>query len=110
RIVIGRGQSCDLRLPDPSVSHRHATVQSKGAEFLLIDEGSTNGTFVGGVRLAPRTTRVLRSGDMIRVGRVWLEARIDQTPPTRDAANATRDLALALVSQAMARIGEATVT
>ena len=106
RIVIGRGQSCDLRLPDPSVSHRHATVQAKGSEFALIDEGSTNGTFVGGVRLAPRTSRVLRSGDRIRVGRVWLEARVDQTPPTRDMANATRDLALALVSQAMARIGE----
>jgi len=108
RVVIGRGQSSDLRLPDPSVSHRHATVQAKGAELVLMDEGSTNGTYVGGVRLAPRTSRVLRSGDMIRVGRVWLEARIDQAPPTRDAANATRDLALALVSQAMARIGEQT--
>ncbi len=106
RIVIGRGQSCDLRLPDPSVSHRHATVQAKGADFVLVDEGSTNGTFIGGVRLAPRTSRMLRSGDRVRVGRVWLEARIDQTPPTRDMANATRDLALALVSQAMARIGE----
>jgi pSer/pThr/pTyr-binding forkhead associated (FHA) protein len=108
RVVIGRGQSCDLRLPDPSVSHRHATLQAKGADFVLVDEGSTNGTFIGGVRLAPRTSRVLRSGDMIRVGRVWLEALVDQSPPTRDMANATRDLALALVSQAMARIGEST--
>jgi pSer/pThr/pTyr-binding forkhead associated (FHA) protein len=49
RVVIGRGQSCDLRLPDPSVSHRHATLESRGGDFVLIDEGSTNGTHVGAV-------------------------------------------------------------
>ena len=42
---------------------------------------------------------------MVRVGRVWLELRIDQSPVTRDVAAATRDLALALVSQAMAAMG-----
>jgi pSer/pThr/pTyr-binding forkhead associated (FHA) protein len=47
---------------------------------------------------------------MIRVGRVWLEARIDQTPPTRDLAIATRDLALALVSQAMRALGDDAIT
>ena len=110
RVVIGRGSSADVRLPDPSVSHRHATVQAKGTEYVIADEGSTNGTFIGGVRIAPRTSRVLRSGDMIRVGRVWLEARIDTTPVTRDLANATRDLALALVSHAMQRIGDDVTT
>ena len=110
RVVIGRGSSCDVRLPDPSVSHRHATVQAKGADYVLADEGSTNGTYIGGARVAPRTSRVLRSGDMIRIGRVWLEARIETTPVTRDLANATRDLALALVSHAMRRIGEDVTT
>jgi pSer/pThr/pTyr-binding forkhead associated (FHA) protein len=106
RVVIGRGAGCDVRLPDPSVSHRHATVRVAGSEFALVDEGSTNGTFVGGARLWPQTPRVIKSGDMIRVGRVWVEARIDQTPPTRDLALATRDLALALVSQAMRALGD----
>lgn len=106
RVVIGRGSGCDLRLPDASVSHRHASLQPKGTDYVLVDEGSTNGTFVGGVRLAPRTSRALRSGDHIRIGRVWLEARIDHTPVTRDVANATRDLALALVSQAMLALGD----
>jgi pSer/pThr/pTyr-binding forkhead associated (FHA) protein len=36
---------------------------------------------------------------------VALELRIDQSPVTRDVAAATRDLALALVSQAMAAMG-----
>lgn len=109
RVVIGRGASCDVRLPDPSVSQRHAVVSAKDAEYQIIDEGSTNGTFVGGVRLSPKAPRALRSGDLVRVGRVWLEVRIDQTAPTPDLALATRDLALALVQQAMRSQGSDTV-
>jgi pSer/pThr/pTyr-binding forkhead associated (FHA) protein len=106
RVVIGRGASCDVRLPDASVSHRHAYLRRQGTDFVLVDEASTNGTFVGGVRVAPHTTRIVRSGDLIRIGRVWLELRVDQSPVTRDVAVATRDLALALVSKAMAAHGK----
>jgi hypothetical protein len=74
-------------------------------DFVLVDEGSSNGTFVGGVRVAPRTSRIVRSGDMVRLGRVWLELRVDQSPVTRDAGSATREVALALVSQALAAMG-----
>lgn len=105
RVVIGRGSSCDVRLPDPSVSQRHAVLSAHGAEYQVVDEGSTNGTFVGGVRLAPKAPRVLRNGDMLRVGRVWLEVRIDQSAPTPDLALATRDLALAYVQHAMLERG-----
>jgi pSer/pThr/pTyr-binding forkhead associated (FHA) protein len=106
RIVIGRGPGSDVRVPDPSVSLRHASIQVDAGEHAIIDEGSTNGTFIGGVRLAPNAPRVLRTGDLVRVGRVWLEVKIDQTPATRDLSVATRDLALALVSNAMAALGE----
>ena len=105
RVVIGRGPGSDVRLPDTSVSHRHATLRGQGSEFALVDEGSTNGTFVGDVRIAARTSRLVRSGDTVRVGRIVLELRIDQSPVTRDVAAATRDLALAMVSQAMAAMG-----
>lgn len=105
-MVIGRGSGCDVRLPDPSVSHRHASVRANGSEFTLVDEKSSNGTFIGGARLSPHTPQPLKHGDMVRVGRVWLEIRIDQTPATRDLSVATRDLALALVSQAMRAMGQ----
>jgi len=101
RVVIGRGAGSDVRLPDPSVSLRHATLRAQGSDFVVFDEGSTNGTYVGSVRVAPRTSRIVRSGDLVRVGRVWLELRLDQSPVTRDVAAATRDLALAMVSRSM---------
>jgi len=109
RVVIGRSASCDVRLPDPSVSQRHAVLRAQGAEYQIIDDGSTNGTFVGGVRLSPKAARLLRNGDMVRVGRVWIDVRIDQTAPTPDLALATRELALALVQHAMEAQGKPTV-
>lgn len=110
RIVIGRGASSDVRIPDASVSQRHACIQVNAGEHTLTDESSTNGTFVGNVRLAPGAPRVLRSGDLVRIGRVWIEIRIDQTPATRDLSIATKDLALQLVSQAMVALGEDVAT
>ena len=35
RIVIGRGRNCDVSLPDPSVSFRHASIRQQGTEVLL---------------------------------------------------------------------------
>ncbi|HLK36343.1 MAG TPA: FHA domain-containing protein [Polyangiaceae bacterium] len=105
RVVIGRGAGSDVRLPDPSVSHRHATVCAQGADFVILDEGSTNGTSVGDVPVAPRTSRILRDGDVVRVGRLRLEIRIEHTAVTRDVAAATKELALALVSRALAAAG-----
>jgi pSer/pThr/pTyr-binding forkhead associated (FHA) protein len=101
RVVIGRGPGSDVRLPDPSVTHRHATLRAQGGDFVLFDEGSTNGTFVGSVPIAPQTSRIVRSGDKVRVGRLWLGIRIDATAVTRDVATATRDLALALVARTL---------
>src|SRR6188508_854174 len=96
RIVIGRGDGRALRLPDPSVSHRHASIRQRGTDYIVLDEGSTNGTFVGPVRLSPQAPRVLVNGDLVRIGRVWLEIVIEQVPPTQNAPMATREMALAL--------------
>ncbi len=58
------------------------------------------------MRLPRGAPRVLRSGDRIRLGRVFLDVTLDLAPPTRDVAGATRELALALVAGAMAERGD----
>jgi hypothetical protein len=63
---------------------------------------------VGGIRLTPQTPRSLRSGDLVRLGRVWLEVRTDPAPLTQDLPNATRDLAFVLVAEAMRALGDET--
>jgi pSer/pThr/pTyr-binding forkhead associated (FHA) protein len=109
RIVIGRSSGADVRLPDPSVSLRHASIRASGSEYTVVDEGSSNGTFVGGAQLVPQTPRLLKTGDLVRVGRVWLEVSVGQRPATPDLGLATKDLALALVRDAMAAVGDDTV-
>ena len=106
RIVIGRGDGCEIRLPDPSVSHRHASIRQRGSDYVVIDEGSSNGTFVGPVRLSPQAPRVVRSGDLIRVGRIWLELSVAQVLPTQNQNLATKEIALALVASSLAADGE----
>lgn len=106
RIVIGRGDGCEIRLPDPSVSHRHASIRQRGTDYVVVDEGSSNGTFVGPVRLSPQAPRVVRSGDLIRVGRIWLELTTAQVLPTPNQGLVTKEIALALVASSLAAGGE----
>lgn len=106
RIVIGRGDGCEVRLPDPSVSHRHASIRVEGTNYVLYDESSTNGTFANGARLEKGAPHVLESGTLVRVGRVWLEIKIEQTIATANPAVATKEIALALVSEALAAQGD----
>ncbi len=106
RIVLGRGEGCDVRLPDPTISHRHASLRQRGTDYIIVDEASTNGTFVGPVRLPPHTPRVVRNGDLVRLGRIWLELRIEQAAPTQKPQLVTRELALGLVASALAAEGD----
>ncbi len=105
RIVIGRSRSSDVRIPDSSVSARHATIRQRGAEYLLLDEGSTNGTFVDGRRLSPGSPVLLDAKTSVRVGRVWLDISLEQTVPSNDPAKLTRDIALGLIAGALEASG-----
>ena len=63
--VVGRDPTCDLVLTDPRVSRRHAHIRATDAGFLLEDLGTTNGTYLNGVRT--ERSDVL-PGDRIEVG------------------------------------------
>src|SRR5438552_1368861 len=51
RVVIGRSKDCDIHVPDPNVSRRHAEIRREGDSFELVDLDSTNGVEVGGKRV-----------------------------------------------------------
>jgi pSer/pThr/pTyr-binding forkhead associated (FHA) protein len=70
-LVVGREAENEVPLVrDEFTSGRHARIEPRKDGVWIEDVGSTNGTFVNGVRLtAPRK---LSSGDMIRVGQTDL--------------------------------------
>ena len=64
---VGRGAENAIRLDgDTTVSGRHATLDSRADGLWVEDAGSTNGTFVNGIRLTRE--RRLTPGDVVRVG------------------------------------------
>jgi pSer/pThr/pTyr-binding forkhead associated (FHA) protein len=65
-VIIGREAGNDIRLADGQVSRRHAEIRYSVGQVSIIDAGSMNGTFVNDERV--QGTRVLRPGDMIRIG------------------------------------------
>lgn len=51
-IMIGRVKGNDVILPKQNISKRHTSVRSEGAQFVVEDLGSTNGTYVNGHRIS----------------------------------------------------------
>jgi pSer/pThr/pTyr-binding forkhead associated (FHA) protein len=74
-IWIGRSPSADISLAaDSEVSKLHSQVEFVGADCTLVDDGlSTNGSYVNEERVSGR--RMLRDGDVIRVGRTRIQFR-----------------------------------
>ncbi len=54
-MVIGRGAECDHMLDLPMISTRHARVLRGDGQVMIEDLGSSNGTFVNGVRISQAT-------------------------------------------------------
>ena len=65
-LVLGRGEGCEIRIDDTSVSRRHARIVPDADGYLVEDLQSTNGTFVND-RVTDGQHR-LHDGDYLRVG------------------------------------------
>ncbi|MCC6148448.1 MAG: FHA domain-containing protein [Anaerolineaceae bacterium] len=65
-LFIGRDLNNDVTINDPEVSRRHARLFMQGANFVIEDLGSTNGTQINGQRIMG--PHILRSGELIVFG------------------------------------------
>jgi pSer/pThr/pTyr-binding forkhead associated (FHA) protein len=76
---IGRSPSVEVSLPDETVSVVHARLWRSGGRWWLEDLDSRNGTLLNQIPVVKKT--VLCAGDKIRVGRVLLEFRAEESAP-----------------------------
>ncbi|MGV8040527.1 MAG: sigma 54-interacting transcriptional regulator [Thermoanaerobaculaceae bacterium] len=67
--LLGSSPTCDLRIPSRSVSRRHVVLRCTADQLTVQDLGSTNGTWVNGVRIEEAQ---VRPGDTLRLGSVQL--------------------------------------
>jgi EAL domain-containing protein (putative c-di-GMP-specific phosphodiesterase class I) len=91
--LVGRADGNDLRIPHPEVSGQHAELALQNGTWRLKDLGSTNGTFVNGVRILSAVP--LCGGEILHFGpvsyRVVNEVQSCSTPST--TVNAPETLA-----------------
>lgn len=66
-VTIGRRPDNTIHIDHLSVSARHARVEFEKGEYVIYDHDSTNGTYVNGQPVGPRT--ILRDGDTIHIAR-----------------------------------------
>lgn len=63
--TVGRSRSNDIVVPEDAASARHCRIDREGDSYVMYDLGSTNGTWVNGIR----TERaILQHGDRLKVG------------------------------------------
>ena len=74
--TVGRVEDNAFQIADPSVSSHHCEILLKGADVVIRDLNSTNGSFINGERI---TESVLKPGQTLRLGQI--ELRIDDGSP-----------------------------
>lgn len=72
-VLIGRGADAAIRLDDDYASTRHARIVFADGQWFVEDLGSTNGTYLGTVRITQPTPINLDS--QVRIGKTILELR-----------------------------------
>jgi pSer/pThr/pTyr-binding forkhead associated (FHA) protein/S1-C subfamily serine protease len=78
-VTIGRDPGNDVALPkDASASATHARIEMRGGQVVLTDLGSSNGTWVNGVRIT--TPVYLTHGDKFRIGDTIFRLREGEKP------------------------------
>ena len=70
RTTVGRVEDNTLHIMDASVSSHHCEILLRGADILIRDLNSTNGTFINNEKVAEA---VLKPGQTLRLGQVELK-------------------------------------
>ena len=72
KTTVGRLDDNTFQIPEQSVSSHHCEVLLKGADVIVRDLDSTNGTYINGEKISEK---VLKAGQILRMGNV--EARLE---------------------------------
>lgn len=87
--TVGRVSDNAFEIPEASVSSHHAEILLRGADVVVRDLNSTNGTYIAGERIT--TEAVLRPGQILRLGTVDMRLETaDPSPKPKQALDHTR--------------------
>jgi len=94
-LTIGRHSENDIVVKDRSASRHHASFERKGANLIVHDKGSKNGTFVNGKKV--QSAQVYH-GDLVKVGtKLSIKAFIISTKKRESTVTGEQDNIVTLV-------------
>ena len=70
QITLGRSPTCDLQIEEGTVSQVHLIFRSSEAGWTVEDPGSTNGSWLDGVRLDKAVRKSLTEGARLQAAQV----------------------------------------
>jgi phosphoserine phosphatase RsbU/P len=88
-IEIGRAPQLAFSINDRGISRRHAGVSVRNGVVTVSDLGSQNGTIVNGQLI--RAATLLKDGDEVRVGGVWLKFQQEVEKPDAESSSVQLD-------------------
>jgi len=100
-LLVGRGEDAKFRIQHHQVSRRHCELfAGDGAEVFLRDLGSTNGTFLDGEQIPTSARTAVRSGGLVRVGKVAFVVEYEQpgAPRVRSHGDDTTQPGIAIAA------------
>lgn len=90
KTTIGRLDDNAFQIAEPSVSSHHCEVLLKGSDVIVKDLGSTNGTFVNGEQVKEQTERLVKPGQILRLGSVEMRLETEASAAAAAAATAAK--------------------
>lgn len=58
---------------DNGVSRLHAVIRNNSGNVIIMDLGSSNGTYINGTRIVPNIEQPLRHGDIVALGKLKMQ-------------------------------------
>lgn len=94
--LVGRGEDCDIILPDASVSSHHCKIMLEKHCIRVVDLGSTNGTRINNQIIAEK---ILQPGDSFQIGSVMvaMNLKLRRNLDAQKVAMTTKNIQSALV-------------
>src|SRR5262245_29919582 len=68
RVILGRQYDATICLTGKAVSRQHAQITQRDSSYFVEDLDSSNGTFVNGIRIHPRSPMILTDQDNLQIG------------------------------------------
>ena len=87
-LSIGRSRQNPIQLETDQSSRKHCTVKRAGRGWRIVDERSSNGTFVNGLKIDEKE---LSDGDLIGIGNATITFKVDEPAAVEAPHRATEE-------------------